>query len=178
MLDKGHCRLADDVVESEDLGEFWELEEVEEDMNESVEEDGKADGKVRFDAETQELHLSSGRTLSHRSNFRSFRQNHSPSSSRPSTQKAIESSINQTETSLSTATNKTDRRAVMALTRSENANRGLMGLSELEKRAVRAMEKKMAKMEVRARNLYAARVERGANRQKYFKPDVPGPKNG
>lgn len=57
----------------------------------------------------------------------------------------------------------------MALTRSDHANKGLIGLSESEMRAVRATEKKMAKMEVRARNLYAARVERGANKQKYFK---------
>ncbi|PVH86102.1 hypothetical protein DL98DRAFT_567951 [Cadophora sp. DSE1049] len=184
MLDKGHCRLADDAVVSEELGEFWEFEEDKE-----VDEEGMVDVDVRFeiDRETKELHLASGRTLGHRSNAHQFRQNHIPP--KDPNQKAIEggisSSNNQSEghaagseTSLSTPTNKSDRRAVMALTRSENANKGLIGLSELEKRAVRATEKKMLKMEVRARNLYAARVERGANRQKYFKPDVPGPKNG
>ena len=184
MLDKGHCHLADDAIESEELGEFWESESgSEEDDDVKGQERTIADSRI--DEETKELQLSSGRRLGHRSNARHSKHNHNPSNSKPSDIKAIEDKTHPNTNgngkspeagsstslglSLKTPANRADRRAAMALTHSDHANKGLIGLSELEKRAIRATEKKIAKMEVRARNLYAARVERGGNKQKYFK---------
>jgi len=184
MLDKSHCRLADGVVKSEELGEFWESESGSEENDEQEQKEKRRFILAsRVEEETRQLHLPSGRTLGHRSNARSLRQYHARSDPKFSDQKTIEDNTNaynngngnlpeagsSTSLSLNTPTNRGDRRAAMALTRSDHANKGLIGLSESEMRAVRATEKKLAKMEVRARNLYAARVERGANKQKYFK---------
>ncbi|KAK0128863.1 hypothetical protein ONS95_000811 [Cadophora gregata] len=186
ILDKRHCRLPEDVIESEEFGEFWELDSEEDcEAQDSSGKEGMFD--ARFDSDTKQLHLPSGRILGHRSFTPSTRKPHHQPNTKPSSpQNTIENTTNQpspspsSESSLSATvqTHRAARRAAMALTRSENANKGLIGLSDGGRRAVRVMEKKMLKMEVRARNLYAARVERGANKQKFFKPDVPGPKNG
>ncbi|KAH7330356.1 C2H2 type zinc-finger-domain-containing protein [Rhexocercosporidium sp. MPI-PUGE-AT-0058] len=173
MVDKGHCRLADDAAESEEFEDFFDIADTESDGDDIEGRDNGTSPHVPIPTDTKELHLPSGRTLVHRSKARTSRQNHNLS--KISTQKSIESGPSEASSIPSTTP---DRRAVMSLQRSDNANKGMIGVPELEKRAVRALEKKMLKMEVRARNVYQARVERGANRQKFFKPDVPGPKNG
>ncbi|KAG4438289.1 hypothetical protein IFR05_006224 [Cadophora sp. M221] len=180
MVDKGHSRLADDAAASEEFEDFFDFSDMESEEEDSEEVDVSRKTNIAHQNEATELHLPSGRTLTHRSKARSFHQNHVPA--KLATQKTIEANTKDTHIpkSLSTSTpgNAPDRRATMSLQRSENANKGMIGVSELEKRGVRALEKKMLKMEVRARNVYQARVERGGNRQKFFKPDVPGPKNG
>ncbi|KAH6719274.1 C2H2 type zinc-finger-domain-containing protein [Leptodontidium sp. MPI-SDFR-AT-0119] len=174
MVDKGHCRLADDAAGSEEFEDFFDFSDMESDEEDSEngEKETNINSPMLIPSDANELQLPSGRTLIHRSKGRYYRQNHVPP--KISTQKTIEGRPNRVEAGLNTP----DRRAIMSLQRSENANKGMIGVSELEKRAVRALEKKMLNMEVRARNVYQARVDRGGNRQKFFKPDVPGPKNG
>ncbi|KAL2067232.1 hypothetical protein VTL71DRAFT_1656 [Oculimacula yallundae] len=171
MVDKGHCSLAPDAAESSEFEDFYDISEAESGEEDSTESNKTGNTILSNQTDVNELHLPSGRTVGHRSKARYFRQNHI--TTKTSTQKAIASDSNEVGPSPPS-----DRRTVMSLMRSENANKGLIGVPELEKRAVRALEKKMLKMEVRARNQYQARVERGANKQKFFKPDVPGPKNG
>lgn len=163
MVDKGHCSLAVDAAESSEFEDFYDIEE-DNDEEECDDEGAASTINTALKKGDDELRLLSGRTLGHRSKARQYRKSHIISS-KSTTQKNIEGSPSETEPASKT----TDRRAAMNLMRSENANRGLIGLPELEKRVVRALEKKMAKLEVRARNQYQARVEKAANKQKFFK---------
>ena len=45
----------------------------------------------------------------------------------------------------------------------------MVGVPEAQQCAMRVTEKKMLKLEMRARNEYRAAVEKGGNQQKYFK---------
>lgn len=51
---------------------------------------------------------------------------------------------------------------------------GLAGLSDAQRHSLRAVEKKMIRVEMRARNEFQGVREQKANRQKHFRPDVPG----
>jgi pre-60S factor REI1 len=137
--------------------------ESDEEDSENGEKETNINSPILIPSDANELQLPSGRTLIHRTKGRYCRKNHVPT--KISTQKTMESGPNQIEAGINTS----HRRAPMSLQRSENANKGMIGVPELEKRAVRAFEKKMLKMEGRARNVYQARVERGGNRQKFFK---------
>lgn len=159
MVDKGHCSLAPDAAESSEFEDFYDIS----DSEDADEEDDDTEPETLNSTESNERHLPSGRTLIHRSQARQHRQ-HRTTTPAPSAQKALEDTPNASNPSSST-----DRRAAMALTRTENANRGLAGVPELQKRAVLVLEKKMMKMEVRARNQYQARVEKQTNKQKFFK---------
>ncbi|CZT00082.1 uncharacterized protein RAG0_08227 [Rhynchosporium agropyri] len=172
MIDKGHCSLAPDAAESSEFEDFYDIPEGESDEEDS--EGGKPAVNITIlplQSDASELRLPSGRTLGHRSRGRYFRQSHSAAKTSP--RETLAADANEASRS-----KPSDRREIMGLKRSENANRGIIGISDLEKRAVRTLEKKMMKVEVRARNQYQARVERAANKQKFFKPDVPGPLNG
>ncbi len=46
---------------------------------------------------------------------------------------------------------------------------GLAGVSLLQRKALGVLEKKMLKREARAQNQYRSMVEKGGNKQKYFK---------
>ena len=46
---------------------------------------------------------------------------------------------------------------------------GMVGVPELKRRALGVLEKKMLKRQVRAQNQHRAVVEKGANKQKFFK---------
>jgi pre-60S factor REI1 len=156
MKSKGHCRI-DLEDECEEWVEFWDypLEEDREDEDEDVAE--------RVENET-ELHLESGKTLGHRSRARYFRQNASRtplSPASPSRQLHSNRTLNPEE--------RTRPATSTALAIRAGTSTSLIGVSELQQRALRATEKKTMQMETRARNRYQSGVERSGNVQKFFK---------
>ncbi|OWP04850.1 hypothetical protein B2J93_4176 [Marssonina coronariae] len=162
MSDKGHCHLDPDAAGSSEFEDFYFLD------SKVAKEGSDETTPINFAPTKDEvLRLPSGRALGHRSQAYSHRQRHISSTALKAVEK-VPSSSNSNE----------DRRVPMSLFRTDNANLGMIGVSELQKRAVLALEKKMMKVEVRARNQHQSRLEKQANKQKFFKPDVPGPKNG
>lgn len=181
MIDKGHCNIAFD----EELDQFYDFE--------GGSEDGDEQGMIGEDEELvdsdktspprehdchpdsdQELRLPSGRTLGHRSLSRYYRQNlHSyPTPAERAASRAI---------TAAEADNGDDpipdhpRRQLAANSRDEM---GMIGVSEFEKRALRATEKKALKQAARAKNEHEWRVNKESNHQKHYRPAIPGRPNG
>jgi pre-60S factor REI1 len=67
-----------------------------------------------------------------------------------------------------------ERRLVSRSTR----EMGLIGLSDVQKKQLRTVERKMMRVEMRARNEFRAGLEKDGNKQKHFRNDVPGPRLG
>lgn len=175
MIDKGHCKIA---LEDE-LDQFYDFkggseassedetirDEKHEDVNKSLpplEHDFHPDSD-------HELRLPSGRILGHRSLSRYYRQNlHSyPTPAERAANRAI------------TAADDADGgspmpdhpgRQIATMARGEM---GMIGVSDFEKRALRATEKKALKQETRAKNQHEWRVNKESNHQKHYR--VSGP---
>ncbi|KAF6230280.1 hypothetical protein HO133_004620 [Letharia lupina] len=181
MIDKRHCKIAFD----EELDQFYDFQGgsedgAEEEMIREDEEHAEADkaspprGHDFHPDSDHELRLPSGRTLGHRSLSRYYRQNlHS----------------------YPTPTERADRRAIIAaeaadgdhpmpdhpgrqLATRARGEMGMVGVSDFEKRALRATEKKALKQEARARNEHEWRVNKESNHQKHYRPADPGRTNG
>lgn len=150
MLSVGHCKLPEEMGEFEEFWDFGEEDESDEDG------ESKGKGKLRIEMPVpfdEQLHLPSGRTVGHRSQA----QRKNPSTiSRLAERKAIED--------LPSSKGVESRQVG-----TRNANLGVVGVSESQRRAVVVLEKKMLKRATRARNQYQARVEKGGNKQKHFK---------
>lgn len=148
MKDKGHCRVN---LDGEEFRGFWEERQDEEDVM-------KAKEKLQLEAD--KLALPGGRVLHHRKH-REIR-----------TQKQAQ--ITDSTTASQDETSNADRRLAV----SNRRELGVVGLSDVQRRGLRAVEKKMIKVEMRARNGYRAVMEKKANKQKFFRPDGPGHPNG
>lgn len=161
MIDKSHCKVN---IKDTEFADFYEFPE-------SNEEDDSKGNRTQIEAQlvqdAEELKLPSGKTLGHRSRAYLYRQ-HLPSNSPDGQRKALTDS---TEGSSSFSAHRDMRMT-------SRSNMGVVGLSDLEKRSLRVVERKIMRVEMRARNEYRAALEKGGNKQKYFKPDVPGPQNG
>ncbi|MCJ1225152.1 hypothetical protein MMC12_001801 [Toensbergia leucococca] len=179
MKDKGHCMINfDDDTELELFYDFSISESNTEDeggANPTHENDENDDERPTdpITSSEYELHLPSGKTLGHRSHARYYRQNlhNYPTPAERAEQRAIEeaSSIDSPEP----GPEKGRRVATRA-----NGGSGMIGVPETQKRALRAVEKKMLKLDIRARNQFQWAVEKSSNSQKHFHNDVPGPKLG
>jgi len=152
MIDKSHCKVNIKDTEFADFYEFPESNE-EGEHKEKIERLG-----TRSIQGTEELTLPSGKIIGHRSRAYIYRQ-HLPSNSSDGQQKALTDSI-EAQSSLSTHS---DRRMT------SRDDMGVIGLSDLEKRSLRIVERKILRVEMRARNEYRAALEKGGNKQKYFK---------
>lgn len=149
MRAKGHCMVN---LEGAKLGEFWE------DREEN--EKGKEEREAKRDEE--KMALPGGKVVTKRDAARRYRQ-HRPSMEVRARRRAIVEAESGAEAE--EVPNNDRRVAVNGGTR----EMGLIGLSDVERRSLRVVEKKMLKVEMRARNEYRSMVEKGGNKQKFFK---------
>lgn len=179
MISKGHCTI--NLDEKSKLDEFYDYPE---DVRTETWTTG-VDG---------ELQLTNGKTLAHRSQSKSSARPGTSIGSVKNALPSIQASKSGDSTMLSTSSalsitpdeglpsaanaaltsNKPER----ALMTRKSDSQALAGISDVQKRSLRAVEKKMMKMEIRARVEYQRKVEKIGNKQKHFKNDVPGPKLG
>jgi len=172
MRGKGHCKV-DFEDDEHDLKQFYDF---------SGDEDDDGDlpkTEVTLLPNEDELRLPSGKVLGHRSRARIFRQYLSDHSSSPpsSRQHFILGAGAETEVENESETvsmESTDRRLAMRA----GTSTSLMGVPELQRRALIAIEKKMEKMETRERNEYQQVLEKGGNKQKRYKVAGMGKKQG
>lgn len=129
-----------------------------------------------------ELHLPSGRTAGHRSQARIFRQNlHSyptPQERLERSQRAIElgnadedGDIVMNDTEAYQAERGSSNHNEALLRRTEG---GMLGVTDAQKREVRAAEKRDRRVEHQARNRYQAKLERQNNTQKHYRVSFSG----
>jgi len=164
MRGKGHCRLNFENEEHE-LHQFY--------MSDSEEEqDMESDGAVIIGEE--EIRLPSGKVLCHRAQARRFRQKHLKEV------KDLEitagshvspSENSETETLLAKST---ERQLAMRA----GTSTSIIGISDLQQRSLRAIEKKTLQTETLIANEYQSVLERGFNQQKRFKVRSIGKKQG
>lgn len=158
MMSKGHCKLKPDP--GSEYEDFYDVASDVGASNLDTSIEDKENTSQILVATDNSLHLLSGRILGHRSQARYYRQ-HTPIRGKSAERNAIEDSTEIVEDSRNT-------RRQLATTRARG-DMGMTGVPELQKRALRAVENKMLKMEVRARNHYRAGLEKMANRQKYYR---------
>ncbi|KAL1302209.1 hypothetical protein AAFC00_002637 [Neodothiora populina] len=183
MLAKGHCRL--NLDDDAELLDFWEP---------SSEESSSLEAAEAVHCAT-EMQLASGTTISSRLNSadKSPIPNRHAARQRSSLRRAralaatagIEQALavrsSHDQTHIDTQDPEAQRAPPSQQSLRLGARRsemGLTGLSTQQRRALVAVEKKMLKCEMSARAHQRWTVERVANRQKWFKPDVPGRSNG
>jgi len=152
MSDKSHCKVN---IKDSELMDFYEFSESDDEggskgPNERVER-GPKQG-------VEEFTLPSGKVVGHRSRVHLYHQ-HLPSTSADGQRKALADSKEASSSFSAHA----DRRLT------SRTNMGVIGLSDIEKRSLRVVERKMMRVEMRARNEYRAALEKGGNKQKYFK---------
>jgi pre-60S factor REI1 len=168
MRGKGHCKV-DFEDDEHQLKQFY-------DFSGDVDDDGEDDGEelaegVTLVPDEDELRLPSGKILGHRSRARYFRQNLSQrASSTPSSQQQL---LTEAEFEPATIESKDRRVATRAGT-----STSLVGVPELQQRALIAVENKMLKIETIARNAYQFKLEKEGNRQKRYKVGGIGKKQG
>ena len=172
MRSKGHCKV-DFEDDEHDLKQFYDF------PGDLDEEGDQPKTELTLDPNEDELRLPSGKVLGHRSRARLFRQNlsdHSSSSSSSRKQLLTEAQAeveaeNESET---VPMPSRDRRLAMRA----GTSTSLMGVPELQQRALIAIEKKMEKMETREKNEYQHVLEKGGNKQKRYKVASMGKKQG
>jgi pre-60S factor REI1 len=118
-----------------------------------------------------ELRLPSGKILGHRSRARYFRQKASRRSSSPLLSQ--QQLLTEGESEMLPTESKDRRVAVRAGT-----STSMIGVPELQQRALIAVEKKILRMETTARKEYQSILERGGNKQKSYRAIGIGKKQG
>lgn len=172
MRVKGHCKV-DFEDDEHDLKQFY-------DFSEDVDgEEDQPKTEVTLVPNEDELRLPSGKVLGHRSRARLFRQHlfdhpSSSSSSRPRLLTEAEAETEVENESETVSMESTDRRLAMRT----GTSRSLIGVPELQYRALIAIEKKMETMETRKKNEYQHVLEKGGNKQKRYKVAGMGKKQG
>ena len=197
MRDKGHCKVDFEEDDGHDLLQFYDFSGGDVDDDDEEEEEG-TQPKTQEEAtlvtinEDDELRLPSGKVLGHRSHARFVRHQdptgHASSSSSRQRQRIpaeaeaqdLESELASTtepttESTTESTTTTTDRR--LASLRAGTST-SIIGVPDLQLRALIAIEKKMEKMATRERNEYQHVVEKGGNRQKRYKVASLGKKQG
>ncbi|KAI0710958.1 C2H2 type zinc-finger-domain-containing protein [Earliella scabrosa] len=169
MRDKGHCMINLDNPESK-LLEFWELSD---DSDEGGDEDEDQRQKNRGMVQLSDaaLRLPSGAVVSSRSESRYTR----PSSTvhtraipaKPTLVRAGGAEIARDDPKTGRATSGTTRRI------GARDERGLVGVSAQQRKALLAVEKKMRKRDAVIKSAQRWAAERMANRQKHFRTEVP-----
>lgn len=176
MRGKGHCKV-DFGSDEHQLSQFYDFTrgDDEDEDGEGVELEVDA-AQITVVPDEDELRLPSGKTLGHRSRARFFRQNHrsgSTISKSTSQQQALTEGEGEGESDAAPIESKDQTVALRAGT-----STSLIGVPQLQLRALVAVEKKMEKMEAKARNEYQSGVERGGNRQKRYRVAGAGKKQG
>ncbi|KAB2569594.1 Cytoplasmic 60S subunit biogenesis factor REI1-like protein [Lasiodiplodia theobromae] len=182
MRDKGHCMINLASADSE-LLDFWEFDEDEE--GEGAGGGGAAAAASvlsSVNVSDTEMRLPSGAIVGSRHHAESVHNRHGLVGARVQAakrRKAIADSEHDAaadadggEADARPQPPSMDRRVAV------RGEMGLVGVPEQQRRALMAVEKKMMKREAVARAAQRWATEKVANRQKFFKPDVPGRKNG
>lgn len=159
MCGKGHCRL--DF--SNDRHKFWQFYDI---------EDGSGDLLgATLALNDDELHLPSGKTVGSRSGApSSLRNPNRRSSSAPSLRQRL---LNEEEAE-ATPRLSLDKRLI---TRAGTST-SMVGIPEVQRLAMVAVERHMFATEMRGMNERQARVDKGGNRQKRYKVAGIGKKQG
>ena len=175
MLDKGHCMLNfDDLSEYDPFYDFPSDSEAEnaetavtltnkDSMSHDI--DQKAVGWQVADSKP-ELRLS-GKVLGHRSQSYLHRQN--LHRHRPLSEAGEPKAITEAESSEDQSSRQNRPLATRA-----NGGSGMIGVSEQQKRALIAVEKKLLRQETTTKNKYRWSLEKQANYQKHFKMSIRG----
>jgi pre-60S factor REI1 len=163
MRDKGHCKLK---FEDDEHGirVFYDFTDDEDD-GEQYEE------ATAVVVHGEEMRLPSGKTLGHRSHTRHSHRNFHRQSSTASPN--LEEPPVESDAELLPPESK-DR----SLSLRAGTSTSMIGVSQLQQRALMAVEKNILKVEMIAKKEYESRVERGANRQKRYKVASLGKKQG
>lgn len=174
MRGKGHCKLNFEHDDEHQLEQFYDFPR---NADEQDDENEREEGALALDED--ELHLPSGKILGRRGRASGPYHNHpkrssSASPSRPQQQRPTENEIGTTTTGPLMPVKSQDRRIAMRA----GTHTSLVGVSEVQQRALMAVELKMEKMEARARNEYQSRVEKGGNKQKTYRVASMGKKAG
>ncbi|KAJ5064395.1 C2H2 type zinc-finger-domain-containing protein [Bipolaris maydis] len=183
MKDKGHCMINLDG-ESE-LLDFWDVS-GDEDNEEPKGGEKERSNDNRFHISATEMRLPSGSIITSRSDTAQLRAKPTLTKSRV---KASQTRINKDR--VKAITNGTEdklqgpdgNRSMRTQPGTDHrmairGEMGLIGLPEQQRRALMATEIKMKKREHIAKAAQRWATEKVANKQKFFKPDVPGRKNG
>ncbi|TVY86695.1 Core trichothecene cluster (CTC) protein, partial [Lachnellula willkommii] len=160
MRAKGHCKVDFDDDEH-DLKQFYDF------LGDGDDNGDEREKEVTLVPDEDELRLPSGKILGHRSNTRQFRQHHinrSASASSSQQQFLTEAESGNQPESGTPVPNSRDR----SLALRAGTSTSLIGVPELQQRALMAVEHKMLKMETTARNAYQHILENAGNKQKRF----------
>lgn len=161
MRDKGHCKIA--FHSDSEIIDFWDFDDDEN----GEQEEGPAKPRRFSDGEMQ---LPSGVTV--RSRLEAPRSRRNPATQRAAERYARLKAIMEkkddaagegTGETLAEAPPSTDRRVAL------RGEMGLVGVPEQQRRALRAVEKKMVKQEATARAEQRWATEKVANKQKHFR---------
>ncbi|KAK0642533.1 Cytoplasmic 60S subunit biogenesis factor REI1-like protein [Lasiodiplodia hormozganensis] len=180
MRDKGHCMINLASADCE-LLDFWEFDEDE--------EGGGAGGAAAaasvlssVNVSDTEMRLPSGAIVGSRHHAESVHNRHGLVGARVQAAKRRKAiADNEHDAAADTDGGEADPRPQpksMDCRVAVRGEMGLVGVPEQQRRALMAVEKKMMKREAVARAAQRWATEKVANRQKFFKPDVPGRKNG
>lgn len=154
MRDKAHCGID---AASEDFSEFWE-----EEADHGTEEE-RQEGILRLEIQGEKIALLGRKTVRHRLHRGPRRQRNA----------ALTDTEAGTDTDVAVR-RRDENRERSLIVGGRRSEMGMIGLSEQAQKGLRAMEKKMVRVEMRTRNEVRARTERIGNRQKTFRADVPG----
>lgn len=159
MCGKGHCRL--DF--QNDRHKFWQFYDIEDAQDELPE--------IGLVPDEDELHLPSGKTVGSRSSARNTHRNpNRRSSSAPSLRRRL---LNEEEPE-ATPPISLDRRLIARA----GTSTSMIGIPEVQRLALVAVERQMFAMEMRGMNERQSRVDKGGNRQKRYKVAGIGKKQG
>ncbi|RDW90926.1 hypothetical protein BP5796_02091 [Coleophoma crateriformis] len=165
MRGKGHCKVDLDD-ERHGLQQFYDFA-----GDPDSDEETQDLEDVTLVPEEGELRLPSGKTLGHRLQTRHLhRRKPGQASSRLSSHQKF---ITEGEREVEEIPLK-DQSMLMRL----GTSTSMIGVPEMQRRALVAVEQKMMKLEARTRNEYEAHVQRKANQQKRFKVKSIGKKAG
>lgn len=181
MRGKSHCRV-DFEDEKHQLWQFYDFSgeagsdggNKEEDEEEEEAEEKGAE-KITLIPDENELRLPSGKILGHRAHRMHLYRNRLPAADpslvfSPDPQQQLP----RTPSFETPPIIPNDWRIAMRA----NTSMSMIGVPELEQRALMAVERKIEKVETRARNEYFAKVESGGNKQKRFRVLTMGKKAG
>ena len=175
MRDKGHCML--NLDENSEFAPFYDFSDSGSDTEvaeDTADYDGEASSIPKkneyansprdntFHDSSTSLHLPSGKPVLHRSQLHHHHRQPLPTSTRTAQSTIAQSPASNTATPPPT-------REIRTLIPRANTATSMLGVPESRQRALRAVEKQMLKLETRARDRYRWGVEKGANRQKWFK---------
>ena len=171
MLNKGHCKLK--PREDPEYEDFYDDTNLDPDASHDKEVRSAEAAKLRGDTD-HEVRLESGRIIGDRAQTPSSRPNFRSHTKASESQLATTSKVEGPKQPV----HRQVPQGRQLITRADGGL-GMIGVSDLQKRALRAVEKKMLKTETRARNQYRAGVDRAGNKtmQKTFKVDKIEPHN-